>query len=73
VWGFCARMGLSLANALDGAQGKAAGLFPADLARALLSATSSDWRLVRWIEAPPVEQFLDDLRRLGEELLLLGS
>ena len=73
VWGFCARMGLSLAGALEGAQGKAAGLFPADLARALLSATSSDWRLVRWIEAPPVEQFLDDLRRLGEELLLLGS
>lgn len=73
VWGFCARMGLSLAAALEGAHGKAAGLFPVDLARVLLSATSSDWSLVRWIEAPPVEQFLSDLRRLGEELLLLGS
>jgi hypothetical protein len=73
VWGFCVRMGLSLGHALEGARGKAAGLFPADLARALLSATSSDWRLVRWIEAPPVEQFLGDLHRLGEELLLLGS
>jgi hypothetical protein len=66
-------MGLSLAHALEGARGKAAGLFPADLARALLSATPSDWQLVRWIEAPPVEQFLGDLHRLGEELLLLGS
>jgi hypothetical protein len=29
------------------------------------------WNLVRWNEAPPVEQFLEDLHRLGEELLLL--
>jgi predicted nucleotidyltransferase component of viral defense system len=72
VWGFCTRMGLSLARALDGAHGKAAGLFPVDLARPLLSATSSDWELVRWIEAPPVDKFLGDLRRLGEELLLLS-
>lgn len=64
VWGFCVRMGLPLAKAL-------AGLFPVDLARPLLSATSSDWELTRWIEAPPVDQFLGDLRRLGEELLLL--
>lgn len=72
VWGFCTRMGLSLGGAVEGAQGKAAGLFPVDLSRALLGATSSDWGLVRWIEAPPIEQFLGDLRRLGEELLLLG-
>lgn len=71
VWGFCTRMGLSLAKALEGAQGKSAGLFPVDLARRLLSATSSDWELVRWIEAPPVDQFVRDLQRLGEELLLL--
>jgi len=71
VWGFCTRMGLSLAQALEGAHGKAAGLFPVDLARSLLSATASDWELVRWIEAPPVDQFLADLRCLGEELLLL--
>jgi len=72
VWGFCTRMGLSLATALEGAHGKAAGLFPVDLARKLLSATRSDWELVRWIEAPPADQYLADLRRLGEELLLLG-
>jgi hypothetical protein len=62
---------LPLTAALEGAHGKAVGLFPVDLARPLLSATSSDWGLVRWIEAPPVDQFLEDLRRLGEELLLL--
>jgi hypothetical protein len=71
VWGFCVRMGLSLAEALEGAHGKAAGLFPVDLARPLLSATASDWELVRWIEEPSLDQFLADLRRLGEELLLL--
>jgi hypothetical protein len=71
VWGFCVRLGLSLEQALEGAHGKAVGLFPVDLARPLLGATASDWRLVRWIEAPPVDEFLGDLRRLGEELLLL--
>ena len=71
VWGFCVRMGLSLAEALEGAHGKAAGLFPVDLARPLLSATASDWKLVRWIEEPSPDQFLADLRQLGEELLLL--
>jgi hypothetical protein len=30
VWGFCARMRLSIRTALTDAQGKAAGLFPAD-------------------------------------------
>lgn len=69
---FCTRMGLPLAAALQGAHGKAAGLFPVALARKLLSATRSDWELVRWIEAPPVGQYLADLRQLGEELLLLG-
>lgn len=71
VWGFCVRLALPIADALEGAHGKAAGLFPVDLARPLLSATPSDWKLVRWIEAPPAEEFLADLRRLGEELLLL--
>lgn len=71
IWGFCGRMGLSMSAAIEGAHGKAAGLFPPDLARRLLSATPADHGLVRWIDAPPPEQFLADLRRLGEELLLL--
>jgi hypothetical protein len=71
VRGFCVRMGLPLSDALEGAHGRAAGLFPVDLARPLLCATASDWELVRWIEGPPADEFLSDLQRLGEELLLL--
>jgi hypothetical protein len=71
IWGFCTRRRLSITHALEGAQGKAAGFFPVDLARLLLGATRADWELVRWVEAPQPEGFLADLRSLGEELLLL--
>jgi hypothetical protein len=71
VWGFCVRMKLPLGRALENAHGKAAGLFPADVARALLRASESDWRLVRWTEAPDPAQYVADLHRLGEELLLI--
>ena len=71
IWGFCCRLGLSCEAALDGAQSKAAGLFPADVARVLLSTTTDDWQLVRWREAPESDQFIADLRVLGERLLLL--
>jgi hypothetical protein len=71
VWGFCTRLRLSITQALEGAQSKAAGFFPVDLARIILGATRTDWELVRWIEAPDPERFLADLRALGEELLLL--
>lgn len=70
IWGFCRRLGLSLAAALEGAQSKAAGIFPADVARLLCTAKLSHWRLVRWIETPDAEQYLADLRQLGEELIL---
>jgi hypothetical protein len=62
---------LVLADAIVGAQGKAAGIFPADLARILLSATRADWEQVRWIKEPDEEQFLTDLRVLGEALILV--
>ncbi|HEY7215500.1 MAG TPA: nucleotidyl transferase AbiEii/AbiGii toxin family protein [Thermoanaerobaculia bacterium] len=70
IWGFCGRLGLPLTSALEGAQSKAAGIFPADVARLLCTAELSDWQLVRWIEAPDAEQYLADLRQLGEELIL---
>ncbi len=70
IWGFCCRMGLSVVEALTGAQSKAAGIFPADLARLLLSATSGDWERIRWIAPPPAEQFLAELYALGESLIL---
>lgn len=70
IWGFCMQMGLSLTDALENAHSKAAGIFPADVARVLLSATEADWQLIRWIDAPPVVHFLQDLRALGESLIM---
>jgi len=71
IWGFCHLRGLSLEDAISGAQGKAAGVFPADLARLLCSATIADWEAVRWIDAPKVDEYLADLNSLGEKLLLV--
>lgn len=71
IWGFCCRLGLSCEAALEGAQSKAAGLFPADVARTLLSITEDDWQLVRWHDAPESHRFIGDLKALGERLLLL--
>jgi predicted nucleotidyltransferase component of viral defense system len=69
VWAFCCRMNLSIASALEDAQSKAAGLFPADVARLLLSANESDWQMVRWIAPPDAEQFMNELHALGEKLI----
>jgi hypothetical protein len=72
IWGFCTKMGLSLDDAINNAQSKAAGVFPADLGRILCSVTEQDWQIIRWQEpAPHVEQFLTQLNDLGEKLLLL--
>lgn len=70
IWGFCHLKGLLLEKAISGAQGKAAGVFPADLARLLCSATKADWEAVRWIHPPKVDDYLTDLNALGETLLL---
>lgn len=43
IWGFCCRLGLSLNEAIGNARSKAAGIFPADLARILSSADAYDW------------------------------
>ena len=71
IWGFCCRKGMPLGPALTSASSKAAGLFPPDLARRLLTATEADWRVIRWIDPPNLSSFLGDLQRLGESLLLL--
>jgi Nucleotidyl transferase AbiEii toxin, Type IV TA system len=73
VWGFSCKLGLSLADALVGAQSKAAGLFAPDVARVLLQASLDDWGLVRWIDAPNPERFVAELHGLGERLVLLGD
>lgn len=71
IWGFCCKMGLSLTTAITDAHSKAAGVFPADLARVLCSVTKSDWEAVRWIEPPDVEAYLRDLQELGDRLIIL--
>ena len=73
MWGFACKLGLSVTEAITGAQSKAAGVFPADIARVLLSATLDDWSLVRWIDAPPANEFVSGLHTLGEDLLLLRA
>lgn len=70
VWGFCCRLGLPLAAAIEGAGSKAAGIFPADVARRLCVVTRDDWKLVRWIEPPDPERYVSDLVELGEKLIL---
>jgi hypothetical protein len=72
IWGFCSQLGLSLTEAITDAQSKAAGVFPADLARLLCSATPADWEAVRWIQPPAEDVFLAQLNDLGEKLLKLG-
>lgn len=71
VWGFCYQMNLSLEAAISGAKGKAAGIFPADLSRVLLSASQSDYDLIRWIRNPNVDDFIRDLHQLGEKLIIV--
>jgi len=71
VWGLCTKLGLSLQDALSDAQSKAAGIFPADLARILLSATQTDWKVIRWAQAPESDRYLGELHQLGEQLVLL--
>jgi hypothetical protein len=73
IWGFCCRLGLSVANAIDNASSKAAGIFVLDIARILATVTAADWQLVRWIDPPPPEQFVAELRTLGESLVLGGQ
>jgi predicted nucleotidyltransferase component of viral defense system len=70
VWGFCRQMDLSLEDAIENAHSKAAGIFPADLARVLCSANRSDWQVIQWINAPDPDEFILNLRNLGEALVL---
>jgi hypothetical protein len=69
IWGLCCKMGLSLADAITRPLGKAAGVFPVDLARVLCSATKQDWELVRWIEPPNPDNFIAQLDQLGKRLI----
>jgi predicted nucleotidyltransferase component of viral defense system len=69
IWGLCCVMELSLDNAITGAQGKAAGVFPVDLARVLCSVTRTDWEQVQWISPPVLETYLEQIDGLGKRLI----
>ncbi len=71
IWGLCTKLKLSLRQAISDASSKAAGIFPADLARVLLSASESDWEVINWIDKPGAENFIGDLHRMGEDLIIL--
>jgi len=69
IWGLCTMLRLPLALAIEGAQGKAAGVFAPDCARALCTANESDWNTILWHDGPPANGFIRDLHALGEALL----
>ena len=71
IWGLCCKKKYLILDAISGTQGKAAGVFPVDLARVLCSVNRSDWELVRWIEAPDPEEYIQQLNELGKSLIIL--
>ncbi|NJN82168.1 MAG: nucleotidyl transferase AbiEii/AbiGii toxin family protein [Caldilineaceae bacterium] len=71
IWGLCTKLGLSLKEAIDGAQSKATGIYPPDLARKLCTVTHREWELIRWIDPPVPEQYIAELNTLGEGLILV--
>lgn len=71
VWGLCTKRGLSIKEAITGAQSKAAGIYPPEIAQRLLTVTERDWRQVLWIDPPPFEQYHAELVALGEGLILV--
>jgi len=71
IWGLCCKKKYSILDAITGAQGKATGVFPVDLARVLCSVDRTDWELVRWIETPDPEQYIQQLHNLGKNLIFL--
>jgi hypothetical protein len=72
IWGFCCQLGISIDAAIHDARSKAAGIFPPDLARVLDSTSADDWQVIRWIDAPLVDKYIADLKRLAEQLIIGG-
>ncbi len=71
VWGLCTHLGLSLVTAITDAKSKAAGQYPADVARRLCQVTRRDWQDVMWKSPPDPDEYLAEVIRLGESLILI--
>jgi predicted nucleotidyltransferase component of viral defense system len=70
VWALIRRFGFSIEEAIVGEKTKAAGTYHPQLAQRLCKATRADWEAVRWIDPPDPDQFIADLVKLGESLIL---
>ena len=73
VFWLCVRDDLSLQAALTGASGKAAGVFPPLVAKALTQAADRGLPPVYWIQEPSEEEFAHALRSLARSLLFPES
>ena len=69
IWGLCFIKKLKLADFIESAQSKAAGIFPADLSRVLCSVTEDHFQSIKWVNPPDAIRFQQDLVGLGERLL----
>ena len=54
IWGLCCKMSLPLKPAIHDASSKAAGIFPADLARVLCTVKAEDWSCSGSIRLPSI-------------------
>lgn len=69
IFWLCCRDRFSLAGALEGASGKAAGIFPPVVAQALDRAQHLGVPDVFWIEKPETRDFEDGIQRLIREIM----
>lgn len=71
VWGLYYQMGLSIKDAMSNANSKATGIYPPNIAQRLYSVTHQDWEAISWINAPDPNQFVNELKELGDHLILV--
>jgi hypothetical protein len=69
IYWLCCRDGLSLNAAVEAAEGKAAGLYPPLVAKALLDAVPGAWPVVPWQNEPPQAEFEQELHALARLLM----
>jgi hypothetical protein len=69
IYWLCCRDNLSLVGAMEGADGKAAGIFPPVVAQALERARRIGIPEVFWIEKPAADDFAEGIQRLVREIM----
>jgi hypothetical protein len=73
VWGLVKKFGLSIDKAITDARSKASGTYHAEIARRLCTATRVDWERIAWINPPDPDVYLEELKQMGDELVLSGA